>query len=153
VATVVALIAFLGICFGSGLGLGWITWLDLMGKAATPAPLAMLSKLGSWLVFVNGGDATVFARNAGLVTTGMLAVVVLLIYLYFSDRPLAVVAWGSLAVAVGGQAMHPWYLPWSLVLLGLVPLTLTQRRWVYGLALAFTIWNAIQTVLWHGQYR
>jgi hypothetical protein len=153
VATVVALAAFIGICFGSGLGLGWMTWLDLMGKAATPAPLAMLSKLGSWLVFINGGDATVFARNAGLVTTGILAVAVLLVYLHFHDRPLAVVAWGSLVVAVGGQAMHPWYLPWSLVLLGLVSLTLTQRRWVYGLALAFTIWNAVQTVLWHGQYR
>jgi hypothetical protein len=48
--------------------------------------------------------------------------------------------------------MHPWYLPWSLALLALVPLTVRQRYAVYGLAIAFCVWNAIQTVVWHGQY-
>ena len=62
-----------------------------------------------------------------------------------------IVAWGSLAIAVLGQALHPWYLPWSLALLALVPLTRRQRYWVYGFAIAFCVWNAIQTVIWHGQ--
>jgi hypothetical protein len=151
VATVVTLVSFIGICFATGLGLGWLDWLDLMGKANTPAPLALLSKLGTWLVGVSGGDAAAFARDAGLFTTGILAAVVLWIFFHYADRPLAIVAWGALAVAVLGQAMHPWYLPWGLAMLGLIPLTRAQRRWVYGLALAFTIWNAIQTVIWHGQ--
>jgi hypothetical protein len=51
----------------------------------------------------------------------------------FSDRPVAAVGWGSLAVAILGQSMHPWYFPWSLALLGLVPLTTRQRGWVGGL--------------------
>ena len=69
----------------------------------------------------------------------------------FADRPLSLVAWGSLAIAVLGQALHPWYLPWSLALLALIPLTRRQRYWVFGFAIAFCIWNAIQTVIWHGQ--
>ncbi|MDR1712444.1 MAG: polyprenol phosphomannose-dependent alpha 1,6 mannosyltransferase MptB [Propionibacteriaceae bacterium] len=152
VATTVTVTSFIGICFATGLGLGWINWLDLMGKANTPAPLAMLAKLGTLLVGLAGGDGQGFATAAGLFSTGVLAAAVMWIVVHYADRPLEAVAWGSLVVAIGGQALHPWYLPWSLALLGLVPLTQTQRRWVYGLALAFTIWNAIQTVIWHGQY-
>ena len=86
-----------------------------------------------------------------LLTLAILLAVGVWIVVTFADRPLAAVGWGSLAIAVLGQALHPWYLPWSLALLGLVPLTRTQRRWVYGLAVAFAIWNAFQTVIWHGQ--
>jgi len=123
-----------------------------MGKAMTPAPLALLSKAGAWLYSSSGGDPETFLRVAGLVSTGVLVVVLAVILIHFADRPLSGVAWGSLALVVLGQAMHPWYLPWSLALLGLVPLTRRQRRWVWGLALAFTVWNAFQTVVWHGQH-
>ena len=59
--------------------------------------------------------------------------------------------WG-LAVAILGQSMHPWYLPWALAFLGLGPLTRRQRALVGGFVMAFVIWNTIQTVVWHGQY-
>ena len=37
-----------------------------------------------------------------------------------------------------------------LALLGLVPLTRRQRLWVAGFVVAFLVWNAFQTVVWHG---
>lgn len=151
-ATVVALATFAAISLATGLGFGWLNWLDLMGLAATPAPLALLGKGGALVWQGLGGSYTGFLIWAGRVGTAVLLAVLGWLAVRFSDRPLAVVAWGSLAVAVLGQSMHPWYLPWSLALFALVPLTRRQRYWVYGLAIAFCVWNAFQTVVWHGQY-
>lgn len=152
VATVVAMATFVAISVATGLGFGWLGWLDLMGLAATPAPLALLAKLGSLFVQAAGGSPTAFLIAAGRVSTVLLLMVVAWIVVRFSDRPLSAVAWGSLAIAVLGQALHPWYLPWSLALLALIPLTRRQRYAVFGLAIAFCLWNAVQTVVWHGQY-
>jgi len=152
VVSLVAIAAFVAVSLASGLGFGWLGWLDLMGLAATPAPLALLSKLAALAVQTLGGSYTGFLIWAGRVTTLALLAVLVWIVVRFCDRPLAATAWGSLAIAVLGQAMHPWYLPWSLALLALVPLTVRQRYAVYGLAIAFCVWNAIQTVVWHGQY-
>ncbi len=151
VATLVALAAFVLISLASGLGFGWVGWLDLMGLAGTPAPLALLAKGGALLWSAAGGSYTGFLIVAGRVGTAILLLVLAWIGVRFADRPLSLVAWGSLAIAVLGQALHPWYLPWSLALLALVPLTRRQRYWVYGFAITFCIWNAIQTVIWHGQ--
>ncbi|MGC3995891.1 MAG: polyprenol phosphomannose-dependent alpha 1,6 mannosyltransferase MptB [Propionicimonas sp.] len=151
VVTAVALGGFVAISIASGLGFGWTEWLDLMGLAGTPAPLALLSKGGAILWANAGGSYTGFLIVAGRVGTVILLLVLAWIGVRFSDRPLSLVAWGSLAIAVLGQALHPWYLPWSLALLGLVPLTRRQRYWVFGFAVAFCVWNALQTAIWHGQ--
>lgn len=151
VATAVALLGFVAISAASGLGFGWVEWLDLMGLAGTPAPLALLAKAGAILWANGGGSYTGFLIVAGRIGTLVLLLVLVWIGVRFSDRPLSLVAWGSLAVAVLGQALHPWYLPWSLALLGLVPLTRKQRYAVFGFAIAFCVWNAFQTVIWHGQ--
>ena len=151
VATTVTLATFVVISLASGLGFGWVGWLDLMGLAGTPAPLALLAKGGGLLWSLGGGSSTGFLVIAGRVGTAILLLVLAWIGVRFADRPLTLVAWGSLAIAVLGQALHPWYLPWSLALLALVPLTRRQRYWVYGFAIAFCVWNAIQTVIWHGQ--
>ncbi|MGV8907542.1 MAG: polyprenol phosphomannose-dependent alpha 1,6 mannosyltransferase MptB [Propionicimonas sp.] len=150
-ATVVTVASFVLLSLASGLGFGWVQWLDLMGLAGTPAPLALLAKGGALLWQAAGGSYTGFLIAAGRVGTAALFVVLAWIGVRFADRPLALVAWGSLAIAILGQAMHPWYLPWSLALLALVPLTRRQRYWVFGFAIAFCIWNAFQTVIWHGQ--
>lgn len=149
--TAVALAGFAAISLASGLGFGWLEWLDLMGLAGTPAPLALLAKGGAILWASAGGSYTGFLIVAGRVSTVILLVVLGWIGVRFSNRPLSLVAWASLAVAVLGQALHPWYLPWSLALLALVPLTRRQRYWVFGFAIAFCVWNAFQTVIWHGQ--
>jgi hypothetical protein len=151
VATAVALAGFVAVSLACGLGFGWVEWLDLMGLANTPAPLALLAKGGALLWSASGGSYTGFLIVAGRVGTLLLLVVLAWIGVRFADRPLSLVAWGSLAIAVLGQALHPWYLPWSLALLGLIPLTRRQRYWVFGFAIAFCIWNAFQTVVWHGQ--
>lgn len=152
VGTAVAGATFVAISLASGLGFGWTKWLDLMGLAATPAPLVLLAKFVGLLVQLGGGSYTAFLVVAGRVTTAILLIVLIWIVVRFADRPLALVAWASLAIAVLGQALHPWYLPWSLALLGLVPLTRKQRYAVFGLAIAFCVWNAIQTAIWHGRY-
>jgi len=149
-ASVVTIGSFVVVCLASGLGFGWLGGLDLMGRAPTPAPLAGIAKAGAWIIAATGGDPEAFLQVAGLVGTAVLAVVLLALVVVFADRPLAALAWGSLAIAVLGQALHPWYLPWSLALLGLIPLTRRQRWWVFGLALWFVNWNAIQTAIWHG---
>nr|WP_300143806.1 polyprenol phosphomannose-dependent alpha 1,6 mannosyltransferase MptB [Propionicimonas sp.] len=151
VATAVALAGFVAISLASGLGFGWAEWLDLMGLADTPAPLALLAKGGALLWAGAGGSYTGFLIVAGRIGTAILLLVLVWIGVRFADRPLSLVAWGSLVIAVLGQALHPWYLPWSLALLGLVPLTRRQRYWVFGFAIAFCVWNAFQTVVWHGQ--
>jgi hypothetical protein len=152
VVTIVAVAAFVAISLASGLGFGWTGWLDLMGLAATPAPLALLAKLGALMAQAAGGSYTGFLILAGRVSTALLLIALVWIVIRFSDRPLHIVAWGSLAIAVLGQALHPWYLPWSLALLALIAMTRRQRYAVFGLAIAFGIWNGFQTVIWHGQY-
>ncbi|MFN8136470.1 MAG: hypothetical protein U0R79_02675 [Propionicimonas sp.] len=149
-ATLVALASFAAVSLASGLGFGWVEWLDLMGLANTPAPLALLAKGGALLWSSAGGSYTGYLILAGRVGTLVLLAVLAWIGVRFADRPLSLVAWGSLVIAVLGQALHPWYLPWSLALLGLVPLTRRQRWWVFGFAITFGVWNAIQTAIWHG---
>lgn len=149
VATAVTLTSFVVVSLASGLGFGWTAWLDLMGIAGTPAPLSLLTKGGLLLTEAVGGDPATFLLVAGVVSNLVLVGVLAWVGVRFADRPLSLLAWASLALAILSQSMHPWYLPWSLALLGLVPLTRTQRRWVFGFAIAFVVWNTIQTVLWH----
>lgn len=148
--TAIAGVGFVAISVLSGKGFGWVTWLSLMGGAGTVAPFAVLSQWGGAGLGLLGVDPTGFRVVVGLVSNLVLLASLAAIVLRFSDRPVAAVGWGSLAVAVLGQALHPWYVPWSLAVLGLVPLTRRQGGWLAGFTLAFAIWNTIQTVVWFG---
>lgn len=150
--TAIAVATFVALSVASGKGFGWTAWLTLMGAAGTPAPFALLGQVGGDVVAWLGGDPAGFRLVVGLASNVVLLAVLAWIVIRFSDRPVSAVGWGSLALAILGQAMHPWYLPWSLALLGLVPLSRRQRRWVSGFVVAFLVWNSIQTVVWHGQY-
>lgn len=149
VATLVALGVFAAISASSGLGLGWTRWLSLMGNTGTPAPFSIIGKLGTLAIGALGGDPSGFLAAVALASGVALLGALAWVLVHFADRPLAAVAWGSLAVSVLGQSMHPWYLPWSLVLFALVPLSARQHRGVVGFAVAFVVWNSIQTVVWH----
>lgn len=150
--TAIAVAAFVLISVASGKGFGWTAWLTLMGTAGTPAPFALLGQLGGDLIEWLGADPSAFRFVVGMASNVTLLAVLGWVVVHFSDRPVTAVGWGSLALTILGQAMHPWYVPWSLALLGLVPLTPRQRRWVAGFAVAFLVWNSIQTVVWYGDY-
>ena len=150
VAAGVAVGVFVAVSLASGLGFGWTAWLSLMGKAGTAAPFSLLAQGGEKLILAAGGDPTGWLQAIGAASTLTLLAVLGWVLVRFADRPLAAVAWGSLAVSVLGQSMHPWYLPWSFALLALVPLTRRQFGALTGFLVAFAVWNAIQTVVWHG---
>lgn len=150
--TAVAVVTFVVISLASGKGFGWTRWLTLMGTAGTPAPFALLNQYGGGTLEFFGIDPGGFRLVVGMASNVVLFAVLAWVVVHFSDRPVAAVGWGSLAVAILGQSMHPWYLPWSLALLGLVPLTRRQRAWVGGFAMVFLVWNSLQTVVWHGDY-
>ena len=150
--TVLAVAAFVLLSLATGKGFGWTAWLTLMGTAGTPAPFALLGQYGGDVVAWLGHDPSLFRLVVGMASNVTLLAVLAWVVIHFSDRPVSAIGWGSLAVATLGQSMHPWYFPWSLALLGLVPVTARQRRWVTGFVLAFLVWNSIQTVLWHGDY-
>ncbi len=149
--TAVAVATFVALSLVTGKGFGWTAWLTLMGTAGTPAPVRAARPVGRRRRRVAGRRPAGFRFVVGMASNVVLLAVLAWVVIRFSDRPVAAVGWGSLAVAILGQSMHPWYFPWSLALLGLVPLTSRQRGWVAGFVMAFVVWNAIQTVLWHGE--
>lgn len=149
VATVVAASVFVAVSLPTGLGFGWTRWLSLMGKAGTAAPFSVLAQVGEALITTLGGDPSGWLAGVGAVSTLVLLGVLGWVLVRFADRPLAAVGWGSLAVSVLGQSMHPWYLPWSFALLALVPLTRRQFGVLTGFLVGFVVWNAVQTVVWH----
>lgn len=149
VGSVVAVATFVGVSVASGLGFGWVRWLSLMGNTGTPAPFSIVGKLGTLAITAAGGDPTGFLAAVAVLSGAVLLGAVAWLLIRFADRPLEATAWASLAVSVLGQSLHPWYLPWSLALFALVRLSVRQRDWVLGFAVAFVIWNSIQTVVWH----
>lgn len=149
VAGLVAVAVFAGLSLASGLGFGWTAWLSLMGKAGTAAPFSMLAQAGEWLIGTAGGDPSGWLAGVGVVSTLTLLATLGWVLIRFADRPLAALGWGSLAVSVLGQSMHPWYIPWSVAVLALVPLSRRQFGWLAGFVAGFASWNAVQTVIWH----
>lgn len=148
--TAVAVATFVALSVATGKGFGWVGWLSLMGAAGTPAPFALLGQHGGDVVAWLGADPAGFRTAVGLASNLVLLAVLAWIVIRFSDRPVAAAGWGALALAILGQSMHPWYIPWSLALLGLASLTRRQGGWIAGFVIVFGVWNALQTVLWHG---
>lgn len=147
--TVVAVAVFLGISIASGLGLGWTKWLSLMGAAGTVAPFGMLSQYGSLALKALGADPAGYQRVVAALSMATMLAVLAWIIVRGAARPIAAVGWGSLAVAVLGQALHPWYVPWSLALIGLEKASRRQRVWLLTLLVAFVVWNTIQSTVFY----
>lgn len=147
--TAIGVAVFVVITFASGLGTGWTKWLTLMGAAGTIAPFGMLSQYGGIALAGLGQDPASFRFAVGIVSNVVLLAVLAWIVIRWSDRPIHAVGWGSLALAVLGQALHPWYVPWSLALLGIDVLTPRQRRLLVLFVVAFAAWNAVQSSVWY----
>lgn len=147
--TAIAVAVFAAISLASGLGVGWTRWLALMGVAGTIAPFGMVSQYGGILLTSLGADPAAFKLAVAIVSNVVLLGVLAWIVVRWSDRPIHAVGWGSLALAVLGQALHPWYVPWSLALLGIDVLTPRQRKWLAAFVIGFVAWNAIQSSVWY----
>ncbi|WP_147675037.1 polyprenol phosphomannose-dependent alpha 1,6 mannosyltransferase MptB [Nigerium massiliense] len=148
-AAVIAVVVFALVTLASGLGLGWTKWLTLMGAAGTVAPFALLGDLITSLTSWTGLDPQAVRLALGMASNVTLLAVLVWILVRWSNRPVQATGWASFAIAVLGQALHPWYLPWSLALLGLDKLSRRQTRVLFWFVALFVVWNAIQTSVWH----
>ena len=147
--SVISIAVFALITAVSGLGTGWTKWLTIMGTAGTIAPFGMISQYGGILLTALGSDPAPFKFVVAVVSNIILVVVLAWIVVRWSDRPVHAVGWGSLALAVLGQALHPWYVPWSLAVLAIDHLTPRQRTWLTAFVIGFLVWNSIQSTIWY----
>ncbi|MFT4216178.1 MAG: polyprenol phosphomannose-dependent alpha 1,6 mannosyltransferase MptB [Micropruina sp.] len=146
VATVVALATFVAVSLATGLGFGWTQWLSQMGRART---MTLAVAIGDASYAWTGRD---LAGQAQTVLAAVAAGGLVALLLTRPERPLQVTAWGSVLVLFLGQALHPWYVGLSLVLLALLPLGRTAARWVvfvtFGYLMAYALTNLyVMTVL------
>lgn len=140
-ATVVALVVFGGIGALTGLGNGWIEWMDQMGRTGSAAPFNLLGQLFDVLA----PDAGVY-QVLGVVSTVAMLGALAFFFVRYDAQPLRWLGWGSFWFTVLGSALHPWYVVWPQSILAVTPL---QRRVLTALvvfSVAFGLWNAIQTV-------
>ncbi len=147
--TAIAVVVFAAVSVASGLGVGWSKWLALMGVAGTIAPFGMVSQYGGILLTYLGMDPGPFKLVVGVISNVVLLAVLAWIVVRWSDRPIHAVGWASLALAILGQALHPWYVPWSLAVLGIDNLTPRQRKWLAAFVIGFVAWNSIQSSVWY----
>ena len=119
---------FAGISVLTGLGFGWLNAVSVPGMIVTLAPFSILG----WAL--QQGFAAIglpgLAEMAPTVTKTLSYVVAfgLLAWLavrYLRKRPITFLAWGYLAFAVFGPALHTWYLLWGALFL---PLARTSAR-------------------------
>ncbi|MBK8460027.1 MAG: polyprenol phosphomannose-dependent alpha 1,6 mannosyltransferase MptB [Micropruina sp.] len=124
----VAIATFAAISVATGLNFGWINALDVPGRVVTLAPMSLVGE-GIRLLFVQFGQPALGSRIAGgLLVTGVVASALVVGWLAVTlarKRPVAFLSWSYLAVAIGGPALHSWYLLWGGALL---PLTKPSER-------------------------
>jgi hypothetical protein len=133
--TAIALAAFLAVSFASGAGIGWLGLLDHLNLLTTISPADLVALAAGQA----GADPGV-VRAAAAVSfqvTALLTVVALL--LWRTADPLAIVAWGSVAVVLGAPALHPWYVVLPLALLALVPMSRRARFYAAVVVVAYPV--------------
>ncbi len=142
VVTAVAVGVFVGGSLATGLGFGWIKWIDQMGRTGTAAPFNLIGQvLDGWFPDLGA------YRIVGVISTIAMFAALAYCFWRFMGEPMRWLGWGALWFTVLGSALHPWYVVWPIALLALTPLT--RRGWVglVALSLTFALWNALQTVL------
>ncbi|WOP19015.1 polyprenol phosphomannose-dependent alpha 1,6 mannosyltransferase MptB [Raineyella sp. LH-20] len=141
----IALGAFAAVSLLTGLGFGWLHAMAVPGSVPTIAPSSLVAQAVNSLVLqwgyyewggvITGAIETVF----GLATVGFIAWMAARIALH---RPIRFVSWGLLAAAIGGAALHGWYLLWGGLLL---PATRPSPRLV-----RVAVWVSVGMVVYYG---
>ncbi|SDB80691.1 alpha-1,6-mannosyltransferase/alpha-1,6-mannosyltransferase [Raineyella antarctica] len=116
----IALGTFVAVSLLTGLGFGWLHAMAVPGSVPTIAPSSIISRLVNsvvlqwgfyeWGGVISGAVRTLFAIATALFMVWLAARIAL-------HRPMAFVSWGLLAAAIGGTALHGWYLLWGGALL------------------------------------
>lgn len=119
---------FAGISALTGLGFGWLGAVGVPGMIVTLAPSSLIG-WGIREALAGMGLTQAAAVVPGVVTTVSYGIVLLalawLALRHARTRPLTFLAWGYLAFAVLGPALHTWYLLWGALFL---PVAHTSAR-------------------------
>lgn len=113
---------FVAISYATGLEFGWYNAVDVPGMVITVSPATVLGQgvqliLNAFQVDPTGHMGVTVFRTIGL---GLAAVIVLGLALTVArTRPFSFLSWAYLAVALGGPALHSWYVLWGALLLPL----------------------------------
>lgn len=137
-----AVAVFVAGSFATGLGFGWVKWLDQMGRTGTAAPFNLIGQVLNGL-FPDLGAYRIVGTISSIAMLGALADC----FWRFMAEPLRWLGWGALWFTVLGAALHPWYVVWPIAILAATPLTRAGRVGLVAFSLAFVTWNALQTVL------
>lgn len=140
--TAVAVGVFVAVSLASGLGFGWVEWMDQMGRTGSAAPFNLLGQL----ISIFAPDIGIYAI-LGVVSTLCMLGALVFFFIRFMAAPLQWLAWGAFWFTILGSALHPWYVVWPLTLLALTPLRPRIRLALVVFVVAFGLWNALQTVL------
>lgn len=125
---VVAVAAFVGITFATGLGFGWLGAVDVPGMVDTFSPVVLIGRVLEF-PFTLAGHPELGALAFSIVRKiGVVAIVVGMVWLavlYLGRRPIRFVSWSLIWFSICAPALHSWYLLWGGVLL---PMTHPSRR-------------------------
>lgn len=115
-----ALGTFVGVSLLTGLGFGWLHAMSVPGMVPTIAPSSIIARMINsvvlqWGYYEWGGVISGTVRTVFAIATA--AFVVWIAARISLHRPIRFVSWGLLAAAIGGTALHGWYLLWGGLLL------------------------------------
>lgn len=136
---------FAGVSLLTGLGFGWLNAVNVPGMVPTIAPTTMAADLVKNILIGFGlyeytGRITLIFRVVGMVfTVGLIGWFGVRIAL---RRPLRFLSWSYLAFALGGPALHVWYLMWGGLLL---PMSEPSSKLVRG-----SVWATVGLVVYTG---
>ncbi|MEA5155707.1 polyprenol phosphomannose-dependent alpha 1,6 mannosyltransferase MptB [Raineyella sp.] len=140
----IALASFGAVSLLTGLGFGWLHAMTVPGSVPTIAPSSLVAQAVNGLVlqwgyYEWGGVITATVEGVfGVATVGFIGWIGARIALH---RPIRFVSWGLLAAAIGGAALHGWYLLWGGLLL---PVARPSRRLV-----RVAVWVSVGMVVYY----
>ena len=153
-ASAVALGGFALITAATGLGYGWIGSLHVPGDVRTYlAPSTGVGSLLELLLHVTGhqvaaGLAVPVARIVALVACAL--VVGWLVLRRAPRQPVTVLVLILLLIVVSAPSLHPWYVLWGGLLLGLTSVDLARLRCATWLTALFACYGVIDFAVHNG---
>jgi hypothetical protein len=123
----VAVGAFVGWSYATGLGFGWLNALNVPGMVSSASPTSVIGE--AIQAYVNSlpshagivGDRTAVQTVHLIGTVAAFAAMAVICLWLGRTQPLRALAMAWLTFAVFGQALHSWYILWGGLILPLTP--------------------------------